>query len=272
MGHFYKKLHDSCTLNDSLLCVGLDPDITKLPKHFQKQKNGVFQFNKAIIDATANMVCAFKPQIAYYAAIGAEDQLQSTIDYIKSNHPGLLVILDAKRGDIGSTAKMYAVEAFERYSVDAVTVNPYMGSDTLQPFLDYQDHGVIVLCRTSNPGSGDFQDLKMDGTALYEQVATKATNQWNDNENVALVVGATYPKVIGRVRSITGNMPLLVPGVGTQGGDLEQVLKYGLTPAQNGLLINVSRGVIHASSNDDFADVAATKALAIQQSINLSRR
>ncbi len=272
MSSFYELLRNSCRSRNSLVCVGLDPDLRKLPESVKGEKKPVFEFNKQIIDATAHYACAYKPQIAYYSAIGAEDQLEQTIVYIKSEHPDMPVILDAKRGDIGSTADMYAIEAFDRYMADAVTVNPYMGGDTLAPFTKYADKGVIVLCRTSNPGSGELQELECSGGKLYETVARLASTAWNENNNIGLVIGATYPKVLGDVREIVGDMPLLVPGIGAQGGDLEKVLDYGLDRDQTGLLINVSRSVIYASSGDDFAEAAGREAGMLRKKINDFRK
>ncbi len=271
MSRFYKKLTDSWQQQNSLLCVGLDPDIDRLPDAIKKEKQPLYKFNKEIIDATASWVCAYKPQVAYYSAVAAEVELEKTIRYIRAQYPDILVILDAKRGDIGTTARMYAKEAFERYQADAVTVNPYMGGDTLEPFLCFENKGVIVLCRTSNPGSGDFQQRLSNARTLCQHVAYLAASQWNKNNNVALVVGATYPDTIKEVRQIAGNMPLLIPGVGTQGGNLQAILKNGLTQQKNGLLINVSRAVIFASSGADFVTAAANQAQSICQQINQYR-
>ena len=198
--NFYEKLKHAAQLNRSLVCVGLDPDLKKLPACLAGKKNPIFEFNKAIIDATRDWVCCYKPQIAYYAGQGAEAELKMTIDYIREQAPLMPVILDAKRSDIGSTAEMYAREAFEQYNADAVTVNPYMGFDTLKPFLDYEDRGVVVLCRNSNPNSGDLQNLMCDGKMVYEHVAELARDKWNYNRNVALVVGAgnIWRGVMGR--------------------------------------------------------------------------
>lgn len=272
MPGFYKKLARSWHQQNSLLCVGLDPDLARLPKAIKNARQPLYRFNKEIIDATAQWVCAYKPQVAYYSAVGAEKQLEKTIRYIKSEYPAIPVILDAKRGDIGATARMYASEAFERYQADAVTVNPYLGGDSLEPFLRFENHGVIVLCRTSNPGSGDFQQLLSGERTLYQHVAHLAVSQWNKNNNVALVVGATYAGVIKEVKQIVGDMPLLVPGIGTQGGDLQGVLKNGLTAEKNGLIINVSRGIIFASEGADFVSAAATQAQNICQQINQYRQ
>jgi len=243
-----------------------------MPRSIANDSESLFKFNREIITAVAPFACAFKPQIAYYAAVGAENQLQKTIDFIKLEYPEIPVILDAKRGDIGATADMYAREAFERYQVDAVTVNPYMGGDTIAPFTRYRDRGVVVLCRTSNPGSGDLQEWKSDSTELYRQVAALAATQWNTNNNVALVVGATYPEILGEVREIVGDMPLLVPGIGAQGGDLEAVVANGLDSNNCGLMINMSRSIIYASSAADFAEAAASQAEQAVQQINQYRQ
>lgn len=257
--------------NNSFLCVGLDPDLSKFPHSLLNNPSPLFSFNKAIIDATADLVCCYKPQIAYYAAVGAEDQLKQSIDYIHNNYPGIPVILDAKRNDIGSTAEMYAREAFERYTADALTVNPFMGSDTLEPFLKYKDKGVIVLCKTSNAGSADFQNRLIDGTPLYLLIAEKASREWNKNNNVCLVVGATYPDEMKAVRLAAPAIPFLVPGIGAQGGDVKSVLKNGSTKSGCSLIINSSRAIIHASSNDDFASKARNAALAQRDAINAAR-
>ncbi len=269
---FYRKLSTSWHEQRSLLCVGLDPDLSILPHSLKTGDNPLFEFNRAIIDATAGFCCAFKPQIACYSAHRAERQLEKTIDYIKTRYPLIPVILDAKRGDIGATAILYAREAFVRYNADAVTVNPYMGGDTLAPFLSFTERGVIVLCKTSNPGSGDIQDLTVAGEEVYTRVAHLAVNRWNANNNVALVVGATYPEIIGRIRRIVGDMPLLIPGIGTQGGDIEAALANGLTVDKTGLVINVSRAIIYAGVNGrDFARAAADKAEQLNQTINQLR-
>jgi orotidine-5'-phosphate decarboxylase len=223
------------------------------------------------VDATADLVCAFKPQIAYYSASHAERDLELTIDYIHQNHPGIPVILDAKRGDIGSTAEMYVQEVFDRYQADAVTVNPYMGTDTLQPFLDRRDKGVIILCRTSNPGAKDIQDLDSNGKKLYQIIAEKAAKEWNYNFNVLLVVGATYPKELMEIRFIVGDMPFLVPGIGAQGGDVESAVTNGKTQKGTGMIINSSRGIIYASNKDDFAKAARKAAVKLRDEINQYR-
>ena len=273
MTKFIDYLDASWDSQRSLLCVGLDPDLEKLPVSLRTHKTPLFAFNREIIDATACRVCAFKPQIAYYAAIGAERQLELTINYIKLNYPQIPVILDAKRGDIGATAKMYALEAFVRYQADAVTVNPYMGGDTLTPFLEYEEKGVIILCRTSNPGSGDIQQLVDQSVSVAHHVAIQAASQWNVNGNVGLVVGATWPREIGEIRKLVGDMPLLIPGVGAQGGDLDAVLANGLTARGTGLLVNVSRAIIYAGAGGrDFTAAVATAAESLYRQINQYRK
>lgn len=267
---FIEYLQQAWSSQQSLVCVGLDPDPDKLPACI-KGHDRLLVFNREIVDATAKWCCAYKPQIAYYAAVGAEHQLAQTIAYIKRNYPHIPVILDAKRGDIGATALMYAREAFERYQADAVTVNPYMGGDSLEPFLKYSNKGVMILCRTSNPGSGDIQQLQSSGNSLAMTVAGLATNQWNGNRNVGLVVGATYPAEIARVRKVVGDMPLLIPGIGAQGGDLAAVLSAGLDRRKLGLIINSARNIIYASSGRDFADAAGGEAARLCLQINQLR-
>jgi orotidine-5'-phosphate decarboxylase len=281
---FTEMLAGAWAKNNSLLCVGLDPDPAKFPAHLQGQPDAIFQFCAAIADATADLACAFKPQIAYFASRRAEDQLEALIAHIHAKHPGVPVILDAKRGDIGSTAEQYAIEAFERYQADAVTVNPYMGRDSIEPWLAYKDKGVILLCRTSNPGGSDLQFQKIadpagttagkvgDGkTALYELVAEKVAKEWNTTGQCALVVGATFPGEIARVREIVGDLPLLVPGIGAQGGDIEATVKAGRTAKGTGLMINSSRAILYAGKGEDFADAARTVALQTRDTINRYR-
>ena len=243
-----------------MLCVGLDPDVARLPVSMNGRVGSIADFCIEIIDATAEHVCAFKPQIAYFAAVGAEDQLERVCAHIRSTHPAIPLILDAKRGDIGDTAKLYAREAFQRYGADAVTASPYLGTDSLEPFLSVPGRGVIVLCRTSNAGSGTFQSQLIDGIPLYEHVAQCAATEWSKMGEVGLVVGATYPDELARVRSIVGDMPLLVPGVGAQGGDAATVLSVGRATNGYGMIINSSRAVLYASSGDDFASAAAEAA------------
>jgi orotidine-5'-phosphate decarboxylase len=271
MSQFIEQLERAWDVNGSLVCVGLDPEIERFPPQVVGQPSPIFQFNKAIIDATADLVCAYKPQFAHYAAYEAEDQLERTIDYIQSTYPGIPVILDSKRGDVGNTAERYAIEAFERYHADAVTVSPYLGGDSMEPFLKYEDKGVIILCRTSNPGAGDLQDLQVGGRRLFHVVADLAARRWNTQGNCALVVGATYPRELAEVREIVGNMPFLVPGVGAQGGDVAQAVQSGQTAAGAGLVISSSRGILYASSGEDFVSAARQATLKLRDQINASR-
>ena len=273
MSAFTSTLEDAWDRNDSLLCIGLDPEIERFPPEIRALPSPIFQFNKAVIDATADLVCAYKPQFAHYAAVGAEDQLQRTIEYIHHTCPDVPVILDAKRGDVGNTAERYAIEAFERYGADAVTVNPYLGGDSLEPFLSHADKGVIVLCRTSNPGAGELQDLQVGGRPLYLAVAELAAQRWNSRGNCLLVVGATYPRELAEVRAIVGDMALLVPGVGAQGGDVAQAVQSGKSRDGAGLIVSSSRGILYASSSGaDFASTARAAATRLRAQINASRR
>ncbi|HEY2036234.1 MAG TPA: orotidine-5'-phosphate decarboxylase [Steroidobacteraceae bacterium] len=271
---FLTRLATCWSRSDSLVCVGLDPELERFPGQIADQPSPIFQFNKAIIDATADLVCAYKPQFAHYAAYEAEDQLERTIEYVHRTYPDVPVILDSKRGDIGNTAERYAIEAFERYGADAVTVNPYLGGDALDPFLRREDRGVVVLCRTSNPGARDLQDLAIGdgGRRLYHVVAELAASRWNARGNCLLVVGATYPQELAEIRRIVGDMPLLVPGVGAQGGDVAQVVRNGQTAAGTGLIVSSSRGILYASSGDDFASAARAATLALRDQINAHRR
>ncbi len=269
--NFMKSLQASSVKNNSLLCVGLDPDMAKFPSHLQGDIKHIFAFNKAIIDATADCVCCYKPQIAYYAAIGAENELMLTIDYIHKTYPGIPVILDAKRNDIGSTADMYAKEAFTRYEADALTVNPYMGSDTLESFLKFHDKGVVVLCKTSNPGSADFQNLHINGKPLFQIVAEKAQNEWNKHGNVCIVVGATHPDEMKVIRASAPDITFLVPGIGAQGGDINSVMQNGSDATGAGLIINSSRAIIHADSSAVFAEKARDAAIRQRDAINAAR-
>jgi orotidine-5'-phosphate decarboxylase len=271
MSPFVEQLQRAWDSNDSLVCVGLDPEIERFPAQFAEQPSPIFQFNKAIVDATADLVCAYKPQFAHYAAYEAEDQLERTIDYIHRTYPGIPVILDSKRGDVGNTAERYAIEAFERYHADAVTVSPYLGGDSLEPFLKYEEKGVIILCRTSNPGAGDLQDLEISGRRLFHVVADLAARRWNTRGNCMLVVGATYPRELAEVREIVGNMPFLVPGVGAQGGDVAQAVQNGQTAAGAGLVVSSSRGILYASSDENFASAAREATVKLRDQINASR-
>jgi orotidine-5'-phosphate decarboxylase len=257
--------------NNSLLCVGLDPDLKRIPDHFLKETYPLFSFNREIIDATAAEVCAFKPQVAYYSACGRERDLELTVEYIKTAYPHIPVILDAKRGDIGSTAEKYAEEVFSRYGVDAVTVNPYMGFDTIEPYLEWSGKGVIILCKTSNPGSGFIQDLQVAGQPIFELVARQAAQLWPENNNIMLVVGATYPAQLKKVREIVGEMTFLVPGVGHQGADVEQVVQNGLNSSGKGLIISSSRAIMYAGIGSSFQQAAANEARRIKDEINKYR-
>jgi orotidine-5'-phosphate decarboxylase len=271
MSKLIAQLERSWDSSDSLVCVGLDPEIERFPEQIADQASPIFQFNKAIIDATADLVCAYKPQFAHYAAYEAEDQLERTIDYIHRSYPGIPVILDSKRGDVGNTAERYAIEAFERYHADAVTVSPYLGGDSLEPFLKYEDKGVIILCRTSNPGAGEVQDLEFGGRKLFHVIAELASRRWNSRGNCLLVVGATYPRELAEVREIVGNMPFLVPGVGAQGGDVAQAVQSGQTAAGTGLIISSSRGILYASSGENFASAAREATQKLRDQINAGR-
>ena len=275
---FMQTLRQRWTNADSLVCVGLDPEPAKFPARFTGDADAVFGFCRDIVDATAEFACAFKPQIAHFAALGAEDALERLIAHIHAAHPGVPVILDAKRGDIGSTAQRYALEAFDRYGADAVTANPYLGGDSLQPFLERADRGVVILCRTSNPGGADLQDLEVAGKAgsgatrpLYQHVAETAARTWNGHGNVALVVGATWPEQLREVRAIVGDMPLLVPGVGAQGGDAEAVVRNARSADGTGLMVSSSRAILYASSGDDYAEAAARAARELRDTLNRHR-
>jgi orotidine-5'-phosphate decarboxylase len=269
---FLNKLEHAWQNAESLLMVGLDPDVARMPAELIGQPNAIFKFCAQIVDACAPFVCGFKPQIAYFAAASAENQLEMLCQHIKSNHPSLPVVLDAKRGDIGATAEQYAREAFDRYGADAVTINPYMGFDSAQPYLERQDKGIIVLCRTSNAGGADLQELKTDGVPLYLKVAEMVANRWNTHNQCGLVVGATFPAEIARVRSLVGDrMPLLVPGIGAQGGNIAATCQAGCNTAGSGMMINSSRAVLYASSGDDWREAAATVAKQTRDDINTNR-
>ena len=284
---FYQRLNAAWDRSDSMLCVGLDPDVSRFPTSMRGSVDAIEDFCKAIVDATGDLVCALKPQIAYFAAVGAEKQLENICEYIRAKFPDVVLILDAKRGDIGDTAALYAREAFSRYGADAVTVNPYLGTDSLEPFLTTPGKGTIVLCRTSNAGSSEFQSLEVDGEPVYLRVARTAAAMWRSIGECALVVGATYPEELARVRAIVGDMPILVPGIGAQGGDINAVVRAGTasprsaatsqadtpqatTPAasRRGLIINSSRAILYASDGADFATAARDAALATRTAIN----
>ena len=270
---FIEKLSAAWTTNNSLLCVGLDPDLARFPDAYKLKPDGIFAFCKEIIDATADLACSFKPQIAYFAALGAERQLEQICAYLRANYPHIPLILDAKRGDIGATATQYAREAFERYGADAVTVNPYMGSDSVEPYMEWEERGVIILCRTSNPGGSDLQFMNVDGKPLYQHVARLVAEKWNRNGQCALVVGATFPEELAQVRAIVGDMPLLVPGVGAQGGDVAATVTAGRTSAGAGMMINSSRAILYATPQQDENFIAAARRVALEtrDAINLHR-
>lgn len=270
---FTDQLQNAWVEKNSLLTLGLDPDPSRFPAIFNGSDTAFYDFCTGIVDACAPYVSAFKPQIAYFASVGAEKQLENLCAYIKQNHPNLPIVLDAKRGDIGSTARHYAVEAFERYGADAVTVNPYMGMDSVEPYFEWADKGVIILCRTSNPGGSDLQFMPLaDQTPLYLHVARLVTEKWNQTTGqCALVVGATFPEEIAKVRAIVGDMPLLVPGIGAQGGDIPATVQAGLNSKNTGMMINSSRAILYASQGSDWQEAAAEVAKNTRDAINASR-
>ncbi|MBS7809018.1 orotidine-5'-phosphate decarboxylase [Variovorax sp. PCZ-1] len=261
---FLEQLQAAQNQNQSMLCVGLDPEPSRFPGAYKGNANKIYDFCAAIVDATADAVIAFKPQIAYFAAHRAEGQLERLMEHMRRAAPNVPIILDAKRGDIGSTAEQYAIEAFERYGADAVTLSPFMGFDSVQPYLKYHDKGAFLLCRTSNKGGDDLQNQRfasIEGQPLlYEHVAKLAQGPWNLNGQLGLVVGATYPNEIERVRSIAPTLPLLIPGVGAQGGDARATVRAGWR-ANAPIIVNSSRAILYASNGDDFAQAARTEAL-----------
>lgn len=265
-----QKLEQIIARNNSLVCVGLDSDVGKLPKHLRGQTNPVFAFNKAIVDATHDLVCAYKPNSAFYEGLGEQglQELQMTCDYIRQTYPEIVLILDAKRADIGSTNEGYVKYAFDWLGADAITLHPYLGKEALKPFLDRKDKGCIILCRTSNPGAGEFQDLVVDGEPLYLRVARNIAIKWNLNKNCMLVVGATYPEELAKVREIAPDMTFLVPGIGAQGGDVEKTVKAGLNAKKSGMIINSSRGIIFVSNGSDFAEKAREESSRLRELIN----
>ncbi len=259
---FHQQLRRAWDVSDSMLCVGLDPDPARFPNHV----TSVADFCTAIIDATADLVCAFKPQIAFFSAIGAERDLERVCSYIRERYPDVLLVLDAKRGDIGSTAEQYAREAFDRYGAHAVTVNPYLGTDSVEPFLRHPDGGVFVLCRTSNAGGDDFQSLLSDGEPLYQHVARRVADHWSKLGDCGLVVGGTYPDELREVRAIVGDLPLLVPGIGAQGGDASGTAA-GADSTGMGMVVNSSRAILYASSAADFEDAARAEAIGTRDAL-----
>ncbi len=266
--------------HDSMLCVGLDPEPARFPGAWQNDPERIFDFCAEIVDATHDLVCAFKPQIAHFAAYRAEDQLERLIAHIKQVAPEVPVILDAKRGDIGSTAAQYALEAFERYQADALTLSPYLGFDSIEPYLKYPGKGLILLCRTSNPGGSDLQAQRLDsGELLYEHVARLAAGPWNASGQLGLVVGATFPAEIERVRALAPTLPLLIPGIGAQGGDVQATVRAGWRGSLDGgqrsssgaIVVNSSRAVLYASAGADFAEAARAVAEATRIALNAAR-
>ena len=262
------QLRSAEAQNRSMLCVGLDPEPSRFPGRLTGDANKIYDFCAAIVDACADLVIAFKPQIAYFAAYRAEGQLERLMEHMRRVAPQVPVILDAKRGDIGSTAEQYAIEAFERYGADAVTLSPFMGFDSVEPYLKHHDKGAFLLCRTSNPGGADLQGQRLSSVAgeplLYEHVARLAQGPWNLNGQLGLVVGATYPAEIERVRAIAPTLPLLIPGVGAQGGDAHATVRAGWRGngqfTSGAIVVNSSRAILYASAGDDFAAAARTQA------------
>jgi orotidine-5'-phosphate decarboxylase len=271
---FTDMLRAACAQHHSLLCVGLDPEPGRFPGAWKNDPGKIFDFCAAIVDATADIAQSFKPQIAYFAAHRAEDQLERLMAHMRRVAPQVPVILDAKRGDIGSTAEQYAREAFERYQADAVTLSPFMGWDSVVPYLKYEGKGAFLLCRTSNPGGDDLQNQRLAGVdgqpRVYEHIARLAQGPWNTNGQLGLVVGATYPAEIARVRELAPTLPLLIPGVGAQGGDASATVQAGLT-AQGLISVNSSRAILYASSGTDFADAARQEALRTRDLLNAAR-
>ncbi len=277
--NFIDMLRAAERQNASLLCVGLDPEPARFPAALRGYASRIYDFCAAIVDATADLAIAFKPQIAYFAAYRAEDQLERLMAHMRSVAPNVPVILDAKRGDIGSTAEQYAKEAFERYGADAVTLSPFMGFDSIQPYLKYHGKGAFLLCRTSNPGGDDLQNQRLASVAgeplLYEHIARLAQGPWNLNGQLGLVVGATYPAEIERVRAVAPTLPLLIPGVGAQGGDAVATVKAGWR-AVNGetvapIIVSSSRAILYASSGEDFAQAARREAIKTRDSLEAAK-
>ena len=271
---FTDMLRNAATQNQSMLCVGLDPEPARFPHTLCGDPRRMYDFCAAIVDATADLVCAFKPQIAYFAAHGAEDQQERLMQHMRTHAPQVPVILDAKRGDIGSTAEQYAKEAFERYGADAVTLSPFMGLDSVEPYLQYPGKGAFLLCRTSNPGGDDLQSQRLANVEgeplLYEHIARLANGPWNKNGQLGLVVGATYPAEIERVRALAPTLPLLIPGVGAQGGDAAATVKAGWRP-DGPIIVNSSRAILYAGSGPDFAAAARREALRTRDLLQSAR-
>ncbi len=270
--NFRDQLAATEARNASMLCVGLDPEPARFPHAWRGDAARIFDFCAAIVEATRDLVIAYKPQIAYFAAQRAEDQLERLIAHIHASAPGVPVILDAKRGDIGATAEQYAREVFERYQADAVTLSPFMGLDSIEPYMRYAGKGLILLCRTSNPGGSDLQAQRLaDGDEmLYERIARLAAGAWNRGGQLGLVVGATYPREVARVRELAPTLPLLIPGIGAQGGDAEATVRAGWRPGAP-IIVSSSRAVLYAGSGDDFAAAARTVALATRMQLQQAR-
>lgn len=270
---FIQQLEQAWATGNTLLQVGLDPDPQRFPRELEGKPDAIFQFCRDIVDATAPYACSFKPQIAYFAAHRAEDQLEALCAHIRANHPSLPIVMDAKRGDIGTTAENYAREAYERYGAHALTVNPYMGLDSVEPYFAWKDRGVIVLCRTSNPGGSDLQFLKLEnGQPLYLHIAGLIADKWNVAGQCGLVVGATFPNELAAVRQRVGDtVPLLVPGIGAQGGDITATVNAGRNASGTGMMINSSRAILYASGGDDWRDAAAAAARDLRDAINAVR-
>ncbi len=277
--NFLTMLAQAERSNQSLVCIGLDPDPAKFPMHWRGDASKIFDFCAAIVDATADQAIAFKPQIAYFAAHGAEGQLERLMAHMRASAPQVPVILDAKRGDIGSTAEQYAKEAFERYGADAITLSPFMGLDSVQPYLRYPGKGAFLLCRTSNPGGDDFQNQRLQdlpgAPRLYEHIAHLAQGSWNENGQLGLVVGATYPQELERVRALAPTVALLIPGVGAQGGDAQATVRAAWrgTPEHTtgSIAVNASRSIIYASEAADFAQAARREAKALRMQLQDAR-
>ncbi len=270
---FLDKLNKIIVKNNSLLCIGLDSDIDKIPKTIAEGEHPQSTFNKKIIDATCNLVCAYKPNTAFYESRGKAgiEALKMTCDFLHEKYPDVVIILDAKRADIGNTNEGYIKFAFDYLGADAITVHPYLGKEALKPFLERKDKGILILCRTSNVGAGEFQDLEMGGKPLYQIIAEHIEKEWNYNGNCGLVVGATYPIELEIVRRIAGDIPILIPGIGVQGGDVEKTVKAGVDKNGQNAIINSSRGIIFASSGIDFAQAARIEAEKLMNEINKFR-
>lgn len=269
----FREMLEARWAEGRFVCVGLDSNYERIPQKLVNVEMAVFVFNRKIVDATKDLVCAYKPNIAFYEEQGVQglSALIRTTEYIRQHAPGVPIILDAKRADIGNTNRGYVKAAFEIYGVDAITVHPYLGAEALQPFLDQADKGIIVLCRTSNPGAGEFQDLQVNGEPLYRVVARRVATEWNKNGNCAVVVGATYPEELREVREIVGDMPILIPGIGAQGGDVEKTVAAGVDSRGWGIIINSSRGIIFASGGADFATAARKRTRELGDMINQCR-